>query len=186
MHLARLEAHTALALLLERLPRLRLDPARPPEIRGLVFRKPPELRGDLDLTPVRLGGGRGSASTSPRWAASRCSRLARLEISTAARMAPKTAKPGADGEGALEALGERDRHRGRRPAATSSVPLVRDRGEDRQAERAADLLRGVDQARGQPGLVRARRPQTAATVIGTNEKPRPTAASSDGNRMSDT
>jgi len=44
MHLARLEAHTALAMLLERLPRLRLDPARPPEIRGLVFRKPPELR----------------------------------------------------------------------------------------------------------------------------------------------
>jgi cytochrome P450 len=44
MHLARLEAHTALELLLERLPRLRLDPARPPEIRGLVFRKPPELR----------------------------------------------------------------------------------------------------------------------------------------------
>ena len=44
MHLARLEAHTALALLLERLPRLRLDPARPPETRGLVFRKPPELR----------------------------------------------------------------------------------------------------------------------------------------------
>ena len=43
MHLARLEAHTALELLLERLPRLRLDPARPPEIRGLVFRKPPEL-----------------------------------------------------------------------------------------------------------------------------------------------
>jgi len=44
MHLARLEAHTALELLLERLPRLRLDPARPPEIRGLVFRKPPELQ----------------------------------------------------------------------------------------------------------------------------------------------
>jgi cytochrome P450 len=44
MHLARLEAHTALELLLERLPGLRLDPARPPEIRGLVFRKPPELR----------------------------------------------------------------------------------------------------------------------------------------------
>ena len=43
MHLARLEAHTALELLLERLPRLRLDPARPPEIRGLVFRKPPDL-----------------------------------------------------------------------------------------------------------------------------------------------
>jgi cytochrome P450 len=42
MHLARLEAHAALAALLARLPRLRL--AEPAEIRGLVFRKPPELR----------------------------------------------------------------------------------------------------------------------------------------------
>jgi cytochrome P450 len=43
MHLARLEAQTALACLLDRLPRLRLDPARPAAPRGLVFRKPPEL-----------------------------------------------------------------------------------------------------------------------------------------------
>jgi len=43
MHLARLEAHVALATLLERLPGLRLDPARPPAIRGLVFRKPAAL-----------------------------------------------------------------------------------------------------------------------------------------------
>jgi cytochrome P450 len=43
MHLARLEAHTALATLLARLPGLRLDRARPPAVRGLVFRKPPEL-----------------------------------------------------------------------------------------------------------------------------------------------
>jgi cytochrome P450 len=43
MHLARLEAQTALARMLERLPRLRLDPARPAAPRGLVFRKPPEL-----------------------------------------------------------------------------------------------------------------------------------------------
>jgi len=43
MHLARLEAHVALATLLERLPGLRLDPQRPPAIRGLVFRKPQEL-----------------------------------------------------------------------------------------------------------------------------------------------
>ncbi|MBA3331167.1 MAG: cytochrome P450, partial [Actinobacteria bacterium] len=43
MHLARLEAHTALRRLLERLPRLRLDPARPSAPRGLVFRKPPTL-----------------------------------------------------------------------------------------------------------------------------------------------
>jgi cytochrome P450 len=43
VHLARLEAHVALATLLERLPGLRLDPERPPAIRGLVFRKPAEL-----------------------------------------------------------------------------------------------------------------------------------------------
>jgi cytochrome P450 len=43
MHLARLEAHTALAQLLDRLPDLRLDPDRPSAPRGLVFRKPPEL-----------------------------------------------------------------------------------------------------------------------------------------------
>jgi cytochrome P450 len=43
VHLARLEARTALAALLERLPNLRLDPERPSKIRGLVFRKPPEL-----------------------------------------------------------------------------------------------------------------------------------------------
>ena len=51
MHLARVEAHTALELLLERLPRLRLDPARPAEVRGLVFRKPPELRVGWDPRP---------------------------------------------------------------------------------------------------------------------------------------
>jgi cytochrome P450 len=44
MHLARLEAHTALARLFDRLPGLRLDPARPAAPRGLVFRKPPELQ----------------------------------------------------------------------------------------------------------------------------------------------
>jgi cytochrome P450 len=43
MHLARLEAQTAIGLLLSRLPRLRLDPARPSAPRGLVFRKPPAL-----------------------------------------------------------------------------------------------------------------------------------------------
>lgn len=43
MHLARLEAHTAVQRLLARLPGLRLDPARPTAPRGLVFRKPPAL-----------------------------------------------------------------------------------------------------------------------------------------------
>jgi cytochrome P450 len=41
MHLARLEAHTALRLALDRLPNLRLDTPTAP--RGLVFRKPPSL-----------------------------------------------------------------------------------------------------------------------------------------------
>jgi cytochrome P450 len=43
VHLARLEARTVLGQLLDRFPRLRLDAARPAEVRGLVFRKPVEL-----------------------------------------------------------------------------------------------------------------------------------------------
>ena len=43
VHLARLEARTALLALLEGLPGLRLDPDRRSEVRGLVFRKPVEL-----------------------------------------------------------------------------------------------------------------------------------------------
>jgi cytochrome P450 len=43
MHLARLEARTAVERVLRRLPGLRLDPGRPAAARGLVFRKPPEL-----------------------------------------------------------------------------------------------------------------------------------------------
>jgi cytochrome P450 len=43
MHLARLEAHTAVGRLLERFPGLRLDPERPSASSGLVFRKPAEL-----------------------------------------------------------------------------------------------------------------------------------------------
>jgi cytochrome P450 len=43
MHLARLEAVTAVQRLLERLPDLRLD-GDPPAARGLVFRKPPALQ----------------------------------------------------------------------------------------------------------------------------------------------
>jgi cytochrome P450 len=43
VHLARLEARTAIGMLLARLPDLRLDPERPSRTRGLVFRKPPAL-----------------------------------------------------------------------------------------------------------------------------------------------
>ena len=42
-HLARLETRTALHRLLERLPALRLDPAHPTAVHGLVFRKPSTL-----------------------------------------------------------------------------------------------------------------------------------------------
>jgi cytochrome P450 len=47
MHLARLEALTALTALL-RLPNLRLDPSSPPP-RGLVFRKPPAVNVHWDI-----------------------------------------------------------------------------------------------------------------------------------------
>jgi cytochrome P450 len=43
VHLARLEARCALAVLLRRLPGLRLDPALASPVRGLVFRKPATL-----------------------------------------------------------------------------------------------------------------------------------------------
>jgi cytochrome P450 len=43
VHLARLEARTALEAVLRRLPRLRLDPEGRAEVRGLVFRKPARL-----------------------------------------------------------------------------------------------------------------------------------------------
>lgn len=43
MHLARVEAHQALDVLLERLPGLRLDAGRPAAIGGLIFRKPASL-----------------------------------------------------------------------------------------------------------------------------------------------
>jgi cytochrome P450 len=43
MHLARLETLIAVRTVLDRFPRLRLDPDRPTAPRGLVFRKPPAL-----------------------------------------------------------------------------------------------------------------------------------------------
>jgi cytochrome P450 len=48
MHLARLEAHTAVGRLLDRLPGLRLDSEHPTAPRGLVFRKPPTLHVTWD------------------------------------------------------------------------------------------------------------------------------------------
>jgi cytochrome P450 len=49
VHLARLEARTAVSALLRQFPRLRLDPDRPPaEVHGLVFRKPRVLYARWD------------------------------------------------------------------------------------------------------------------------------------------
>jgi cytochrome P450 len=49
VHLARLEARTAVGALLRRFPRLRLDPDRPaPDVHGLVFRKPRVLYARWD------------------------------------------------------------------------------------------------------------------------------------------
>jgi len=48
-HLARLEAQVAVDTVLQRLPRLRLDPRYGSAVRGLVFRKPPDLRVRWDL-----------------------------------------------------------------------------------------------------------------------------------------
>jgi cytochrome P450 len=48
MHLARLEAHVAVGMLLERLPGLRLRDGGGPPVRGLVFRKPPQVQAVWD------------------------------------------------------------------------------------------------------------------------------------------
>ena len=52
MHLARLEARTAVDRLLARLSGLRLDPTRASAPRGLVFRKPPELHVQWDRVAI--------------------------------------------------------------------------------------------------------------------------------------
>ena len=52
MHLARLEAHVALGVLLDRLPGIRLDPDRPATVRGLIFRKPASLDVRWDAPAV--------------------------------------------------------------------------------------------------------------------------------------
>jgi cytochrome P450 len=48
IHLARLEARGAIAEILDRLSGLRLDPRRPPAVRGLVFRKPQTVHAVWD------------------------------------------------------------------------------------------------------------------------------------------
>jgi cytochrome P450 len=52
MHLARLEARTAVTRVLARLPHVRLEAPEPP--RGLVFRKPAKLDAVWGLSEYRL------------------------------------------------------------------------------------------------------------------------------------
>jgi molybdopterin-binding protein len=68
VHLARLEARAALAVILARLPTLRSDTARPAEVTGLVFRKPAELwaRWDGGLPPGSGGEDHLAAPGRPR------------------------------------------------------------------------------------------------------------------------
>ena len=55
VHLARLEARAALAEVIT-LPGLRLDPARPSEVRGLIFRKPVRLDALWERRPPSAAG----------------------------------------------------------------------------------------------------------------------------------
>jgi cytochrome P450 len=58
MHLARLEMPTAINLLLDRLPNLRLDPeGDDPHIRGMVFRSPTSLPGRQRFETLQLRRG---------------------------------------------------------------------------------------------------------------------------------
>ena len=98
----------------------------------------------------RLPGAAPSAAA----ARTTCSRLSREEIRTAARIAPATAKPDADEERPVKPLGQRDGGAVDAGAEQALGAAVGDRGEDREPERAADLLGGVDQPRGEPRLVR--------------------------------
>ena len=65
---------------------------------------------------------------------------------------------------------------GRRDAVLQQVLRARRRhgDQDREAERSADLLRGVDEPRREACLVARRSPARAAIETGTNEKPIPT------------
>jgi cytochrome P450 len=66
VHLARLEARTGLRRVLDRLSGIRLDPAHPAEVRGLVFRKPQALHVLWDA-PVRDDPARAAGTKESQW-----------------------------------------------------------------------------------------------------------------------
>ena len=135
----------------------------------------------LGQGPRRLSGGSAATGASPA-PISVCAFESRPRIRTNVAITPEQGDSRPDHERVRVALGQRG---GPDVALRGEVVdrRERDRREDREAERAADLLGGVDQPAARPAS-RSTTPLIAAIVTGTNEKPRPTAASSDGNRMS--
>ena len=104
---------------------------------------------------ARSGGDRRPTAASPRRAASACSRASREEISVAARIAPAKANP-APTRNASWKPSVRATARSRTPSETAEVVVAVGHGdEDREAERAADLLGGVHEPRREPRLVGA-------------------------------
>ena len=78
----------------------------------------------------------------------------RPSTSRNASTAPSTANPAPTSQRRLEALGQRDAAASCPASTSESRARVGDRGQDRQAERAADLLGRVDQPGRQARLVR--------------------------------
>ena len=132
---------------------------------------------------VELDDGRShvAAPAPPR----RARGSSRDEISVSDEHGAEDREAGADHERELEALGQRARHAAARALISASVRELAI--EARIARPSApptccDVLISPDARPASCGST----PLTAAIVIGTNAKPSPTAASSDGNRMSPT
>ena len=91
-------------------------------------------------------------------------------------------QPGADQVGEMEAGVER-RRVGGAAVEQRARALGRQRGEDREADRAADLGAGVDDARGQAGVFGVA-PDIASVISEGKEIPMPTPISSIGGSRS--
>src|SRR5215216_1685245 len=150
---------------------------RAPELVATV----PRQRGTV---PTWTQAPAATGTSSPRCAAWACSREARPDTSTIARIAPAIAIP-APARKAFWKPSVSATSAGLPAATASSVLLLATVA--RIARPSAppicwDVLISPEAKPASCGST----PLTAATVIETNARPRPTAASSDGNRMSPT
>ena len=122
--------------------------------RGRTPRAPP--RGSARGCAARRRGGAGISTTirrtpgPPRRPRRRSTRRGGARSRATITTAPREHQPGADEERQLEAA-RRARRRASR-ACDAARPGRRDRREDRETERAADLLRRVEQPRGETGV----------------------------------